>query len=151
MSQSKAEGLDTACGAADRAVGYHTPDGTAFFSADEILDRLEEAGCARYVVTDVTRDGMLNGPNLDLLVSITQRTGKLPPKFGFGDIRMAPYLVGLLVLAGMRLDQGLGTRFAAASFAEQSWEHILMTAVLSPLARLIRWLRGGPYADVVFA
>ena len=25
------------------------------------------------------------------------------------------------------------------------------TASLSPLAKLIRWLRGGPYADVVFA
>jgi len=42
----------------------------------DVLARLEDAGCARYVVTDVTRDGMLNGPNLDLLQSITERTGK---------------------------------------------------------------------------
>lgn len=42
----------------------------------DVLARLEDAGCARYVVTDVTRDGMLNGPNLELLQSITERTGK---------------------------------------------------------------------------
>jgi phosphoribosylformimino-5-aminoimidazole carboxamide ribonucleotide (ProFAR) isomerase len=41
-----------------------------------VLARLEDAGCARYVVTDVTRDGMLNGPNLELLTSITRKTGK---------------------------------------------------------------------------
>jgi 1-(5-phosphoribosyl)-5-[(5-phosphoribosylamino)methylideneamino] imidazole-4-carboxamide isomerase/N-(5'phosphoribosyl)anthranilate isomerase len=33
----------------------------------EVLERLEKAGCARYVVTDVRKDGMLQGPNLDLL------------------------------------------------------------------------------------
>jgi phosphoribosyl isomerase A len=32
----------------------------------EVLERLEIAGCERYVVTDVTKDGMLQGPNLDL-------------------------------------------------------------------------------------
>ena len=32
-----------------------------------VMDRLEAAGCARYVVTDVTKDGTLQGPNLDLL------------------------------------------------------------------------------------
>ncbi|MGI9007361.1 MAG: bifunctional 1-(5-phosphoribosyl)-5-((5-phosphoribosylamino)methylideneamino)imidazole-4-carboxamide isomerase/phosphoribosylanthranilate isomerase PriA [Streptosporangiaceae bacterium] len=33
----------------------------------EVLDRLEADGCPRYVVTDVSRDGTLTGPNLDLL------------------------------------------------------------------------------------
>lgn len=42
----------------------------------DVLDRLESAGCARYVVTDVTRDGMLTGPNLELLLQIAERTGK---------------------------------------------------------------------------
>jgi 1-(5-phosphoribosyl)-5-[(5-phosphoribosylamino)methylideneamino] imidazole-4-carboxamide isomerase/N-(5'phosphoribosyl)anthranilate isomerase len=41
-----------------------------------VLDRLEGAGCARYVVTDVAKDGTLTGPNLDLLRSVLQRTGK---------------------------------------------------------------------------
>ncbi len=33
----------------------------------EVLSRLETQGCARYVVTDVTKDGTLLGPNVDLL------------------------------------------------------------------------------------
>jgi len=33
----------------------------------ETLSRLDREGCARYVVTDVTKDGMLKGPNLALL------------------------------------------------------------------------------------
>jgi phosphoribosylanthranilate isomerase len=39
-----------------------------------VLDRLEAEGCARYVVTDVTRDGTLTGPNLDLLRQVCART-----------------------------------------------------------------------------
>ncbi|WP_261166178.1 bifunctional 1-(5-phosphoribosyl)-5-((5-phosphoribosylamino)methylideneamino)imidazole-4-carboxamide isomerase/phosphoribosylanthranilate isomerase PriA [Microbacterium sp. Marseille-Q6965] len=42
----------------------------------EVLDRLEDAGCARYVVTDVTKDGTLKGPNLELLRQVASRTDK---------------------------------------------------------------------------
>ncbi|MGO8961633.1 MAG: bifunctional 1-(5-phosphoribosyl)-5-((5-phosphoribosylamino)methylideneamino)imidazole-4-carboxamide isomerase/phosphoribosylanthranilate isomerase PriA [Streptosporangiaceae bacterium] len=42
----------------------------------EVLGRLEESGCARYVVTDVTKDGTLAGPNLDLLRSVCERTDR---------------------------------------------------------------------------
>ena len=41
-----------------------------------VLDRLEAAGCSRYVVTDVTKDGTLKGPNLELLKQVAQRTEK---------------------------------------------------------------------------
>ncbi|TPW70272.1 bifunctional 1-(5-phosphoribosyl)-5-((5-phosphoribosylamino)methylideneamino)imidazole-4-carboxamide isomerase/phosphoribosylanthranilate isomerase PriA [Schumannella sp. 10F1B-5-1] len=41
-----------------------------------VLDRLEAAGCARYVVTDVTKDGTLRGPNLELLQQVAERTDK---------------------------------------------------------------------------
>ena len=41
-----------------------------------VLARLEDAGCSRYVVTDVTKDGTLRGPNLDLLREMTARTPK---------------------------------------------------------------------------
>jgi 1-(5-phosphoribosyl)-5-[(5-phosphoribosylamino)methylideneamino] imidazole-4-carboxamide isomerase/N-(5'phosphoribosyl)anthranilate isomerase len=41
-----------------------------------VLARLEAAGCARYVVTDVTKDGTLKGPNLDLLQQVMERTPK---------------------------------------------------------------------------
>ncbi|HQZ00661.1 MAG TPA: bifunctional 1-(5-phosphoribosyl)-5-((5-phosphoribosylamino)methylideneamino)imidazole-4-carboxamide isomerase/phosphoribosylanthranilate isomerase PriA [Propionicimonas sp.] len=40
----------------------------------ETLDRLDAAGCSRYVVTDVASDGMLSGPNLDLLREVCGRT-----------------------------------------------------------------------------
>lgn len=42
----------------------------------EVLERLEGAGCARYVVTDVTKDGTLKGPNLELLQEICERTDR---------------------------------------------------------------------------
>ncbi len=48
-----------------------TEDGGDLFS---VINRLEEAGCARYVVTDVTKDGTLKGPNLDLLQEVMDRT-----------------------------------------------------------------------------
>ena len=41
----------------------------------EVLERLDRDGCSRYVVTDVGRDGMLNGPNLDLLREVCAATG----------------------------------------------------------------------------
>jgi len=42
----------------------------------DVLDRLEADGCPRYVVTDVTRDGTLTGPNLDLLRLVCARTAR---------------------------------------------------------------------------
>lgn len=42
----------------------------------EVLARLEDAGCPRYVVTDVTKDGTLKGPNIELLREVMQRTKK---------------------------------------------------------------------------
>ncbi len=42
----------------------------------ETLARLDKDGCARYVVTDVTKDGTLAGPNLELLQSVCAATNK---------------------------------------------------------------------------
>lgn len=42
----------------------------------DVLARLEDAGCARYVVTDVTKDGTLRGPNVELLREICAKTSK---------------------------------------------------------------------------
>lgn len=42
----------------------------------ETLERLEQVGCARYVVTDVTKDGTLKGPNVDLLREMCAKTEK---------------------------------------------------------------------------
>ncbi|MCR6711216.1 MAG: bifunctional 1-(5-phosphoribosyl)-5-((5-phosphoribosylamino)methylideneamino)imidazole-4-carboxamide isomerase/phosphoribosylanthranilate isomerase PriA [Demequina sp.] len=40
----------------------------------EVLARLDREGCARYVVTDVNKDGMLSGPNLQLLTDVAGAT-----------------------------------------------------------------------------
>jgi phosphoribosylanthranilate isomerase len=42
----------------------------------QTLERLDRDGCARYVVTDVTKDGTLRGPNLDLLREVCARTDR---------------------------------------------------------------------------
>jgi phosphoribosylanthranilate isomerase len=52
--------------------------GAAHTSGDlfEVLANLDAAGCARYVVTDVERDGMLQGPNLTLLAEVCSATDR---------------------------------------------------------------------------
>jgi phosphoribosyl isomerase A len=50
-----------------------TQDGGELF---EVLARLDREGCARYVVTDVGRDGTMTGPNLELLRSVCAATDK---------------------------------------------------------------------------
>jgi 1-(5-phosphoribosyl)-5-[(5-phosphoribosylamino)methylideneamino] imidazole-4-carboxamide isomerase/N-(5'phosphoribosyl)anthranilate isomerase len=42
----------------------------------ETLERLDADGCARYVLTDVTKDGTLRGPNIELLTEFCTRTSK---------------------------------------------------------------------------
>jgi len=48
-----------------------TRDGGDLF---DVLARLNKVGCARYVVTDITKDGMMRGPNLDLLREVCAHT-----------------------------------------------------------------------------
>jgi len=67
-----------------------TKDGGDLF---EVLDRLEQAGCSRYVVTDVTKDGTLQGPNIELLLAVAERTDK--PVIASGGISSLDDLVAL--------------------------------------------------------
>jgi 1-(5-phosphoribosyl)-5-[(5-phosphoribosylamino)methylideneamino] imidazole-4-carboxamide isomerase/N-(5'phosphoribosyl)anthranilate isomerase len=48
-----------------------TKDGGDLWS---VMERLEDAGCARYVVTDVTKDGTMQGPNVELLRQVMDHT-----------------------------------------------------------------------------
>jgi 1-(5-phosphoribosyl)-5-[(5-phosphoribosylamino)methylideneamino] imidazole-4-carboxamide isomerase/N-(5'phosphoribosyl)anthranilate isomerase len=50
-----------------------TRDGGDLF---EVLARLDKAGAARYVVTDITKDGTMRGPNLDLLREVCAATDR---------------------------------------------------------------------------
>ncbi|WP_428340029.1 bifunctional 1-(5-phosphoribosyl)-5-((5-phosphoribosylamino)methylideneamino)imidazole-4-carboxamide isomerase/phosphoribosylanthranilate isomerase PriA [Mycobacterium sp.] len=53
-----------------RGRGWETDGGDLW----QVLDRLDSEGCSRFVVTDVTKDGTLTGPNLDLLGAVAGRT-----------------------------------------------------------------------------
>ena len=63
---------------------------------DDALDRLDAAGCARYVVTDINRDGTLTGPNLDLLRHVTGRTSR--PVIASGGVSSLADLAAIATL-----------------------------------------------------
>lgn len=63
----------------------------------EVLERLDADGCARYVVTDVTKDGTLLGPNLDLLRAVCARTDA--PVIASGGVSCAADVAALAALA----------------------------------------------------
>jgi phosphoribosylformimino-5-aminoimidazole carboxamide ribotide isomerase/phosphoribosylanthranilate isomerase len=68
----------------------------------EVLDRLESAGCARYVVTDVTKDGTLKGPNLELLQRVAERTEK--PVVASGGIATLDDITALRALVPLGVE-----------------------------------------------
>jgi phosphoribosyl isomerase A len=63
----------------------------------ETLARLDADGCARYVVTDVAKDGMLRGPNLNLLARVCAATSS--PVIASGGVSS---LDDLTAIAGLR-------------------------------------------------
>jgi phosphoribosylanthranilate isomerase len=65
----------------------------------ETLTRLDAEGCARYVVTDVGRDGTLQGPNLDLLRDVTARTER--PVVASGGVSSVDDLLSIASVAGV--------------------------------------------------
>jgi phosphoribosyl isomerase A len=80
-----------------------------------VLDRLEDAGCARYVVTDVTKDGTLTGPNLDLLRAVLERTGK--PVVASGGVATLDDLRALAGLVPLGLEGAIvGKALYAGAF-----------------------------------
>jgi len=79
----------------------------------ETLARLDSEGCARYVVTDVDKDGMLQGPNTDLLARVCAATDRPVVASGgistLDDVRALAELVPLGVegaIAGTALYEG---------------------------------------------
>jgi 1-(5-phosphoribosyl)-5-[(5-phosphoribosylamino)methylideneamino] imidazole-4-carboxamide isomerase/N-(5'phosphoribosyl)anthranilate isomerase len=81
----------------------------------EVLKRLEEAGCARYVVTDVTKDGTLRGPNLELLKTVMEKTAK--PVVASGGISSLEDIDNLAALVPLGLEGAiLGKSLYAGRF-----------------------------------
>ena len=64
----------------------------------DVLSRLDDEGCARYVVTDVAKDGMLQGPNLQLLKDVCAETDR--PVVASGGITELDDLRALMGLVG---------------------------------------------------
>ncbi len=79
---------------------------------------MEQAGCARYVVTDVTKDGTLRGPNLELLKSVLERTEK--PVVASGGISSLEDIENLKSLVPLGLEGAiLGKSLYAGRFTLQ--------------------------------
>ncbi|MFZ4896045.1 bifunctional 1-(5-phosphoribosyl)-5-((5-phosphoribosylamino)methylideneamino)imidazole-4-carboxamide isomerase/phosphoribosylanthranilate isomerase PriA [Plantibacter sp. Mn2098] len=80
-----------------------------------VLDRLEQAGCSRYVVTDVTKDGTLQGPNVELLKQVMERTHR--PVVASGGISSLDDLVALRELVPQGLEGAIiGKALYAGAF-----------------------------------
>jgi 1-(5-phosphoribosyl)-5-[(5-phosphoribosylamino)methylideneamino] imidazole-4-carboxamide isomerase/N-(5'phosphoribosyl)anthranilate isomerase len=88
----------------------------------EVLARLEDAGCPRYVVTDVTKDGTLKVPNIELLKDVMARTSK--PVVASGGISSLQDITDLRALAPVGLEGAiLGKSLYAGKFTlEQALE-----------------------------
>jgi phosphoribosyl isomerase A len=84
----------------------------------EVLERLDRDGCARYVVTDVTKDGTLRGPNLDLLKRVCEATDK--PVVASGGISDLDDIRALTGLVGAGVEGAIvGKALYAGSFTLQ--------------------------------
>ena len=59
----------------------------------EMITKLDAAGCSRYIVTDVSKDGTLTGPNLDLLREVCSATKA--PVVASGGIAVLQDLIDL--------------------------------------------------------
>jgi 1-(5-phosphoribosyl)-5-[(5-phosphoribosylamino)methylideneamino] imidazole-4-carboxamide isomerase/N-(5'phosphoribosyl)anthranilate isomerase len=78
----------------------------------EVLERLDRDGCARYVVTDVGRDGTMTGPNLELLRSVCAATDR--PVVASGGVSS---LADLRAVAGLVPDGVEGAIVGKALYA----------------------------------
>lgn len=81
----------------------------------EVLARLEDAGCSRYVLTDVTKDGTLRGPNLELLREVAARTPK--PVIASGGVSSLDDIVALRELVPLGVEGAIvGKALYAGAF-----------------------------------
>ena len=81
----------------------------------EVLGRLDAQGCSRYVVTDVTKDGTLRGPNLDLLREVCAATDA--PVVASGGVSSLRDLVALAALAPLGVEGAIvGKALYAGAF-----------------------------------
>ena len=105
-----AVGLDVR-GTTLAARGWTSEGGELF----DTLARLDAEGCARYVVTDVLKDGTLRGPNLDLLRSVCAATDR--PVVASGGVSSLDDLRALAGLVGAGVEGAIvGKALYAGAF-----------------------------------
>ncbi|AZI57872.1 bifunctional 1-(5-phosphoribosyl)-5-((5-phosphoribosylamino)methylideneamino)imidazole-4-carboxamide isomerase/phosphoribosylanthranilate isomerase PriA [Nakamurella antarctica] len=81
----------------------------------ETITRLESQGCARYVVTDVTKDGTLLGPNIELLQKVCAVTKA--PVVASGGISSLDDLRALATLRSLGIEGSIvGKALYAGNF-----------------------------------
>ena len=84
----------------------------------ETIERLERDGCARYVVTDVTKDGTLQGPNVQLLQEVCAVTKK--PVVASGGISSLADIESLMALNAIGVEGAIvGKALFAGAFTVQ--------------------------------
>jgi phosphoribosylanthranilate isomerase len=81
-----------------RGRGWETDGGDLW----PVLERLDKQGCSRFVVTDVTKDGTLQGPNLGLLSSVAERTDA--PVIASGGVSSLDDLRAIATLTGTGIE-----------------------------------------------
>ena len=81
----------------------------------EMISKLDSAGCSRYIVTDVTKDGTLTGPNLELLRDVCAATSA--PVVASGGISVLNDLVELRALTSIGVEGAIvGKAIYSGSF-----------------------------------
>ncbi len=81
----------------------------------EAIERLDRNGCARYIVTDVARDGTLTGPNLELLKEVCAVTSK--PVVASGGVSTLADLMAIRALTQIGVEGAIvGKALYAGAF-----------------------------------
>jgi 1-(5-phosphoribosyl)-5-[(5-phosphoribosylamino)methylideneamino] imidazole-4-carboxamide isomerase/N-(5'phosphoribosyl)anthranilate isomerase len=84
----------------------------------ETLQRLDADGCARYVVTDVKKDGTLQGPNIELLKQVCSATNR--PVIASGGVSKLQDLKDLRALTEIGVEGSIvGKALYAGAFTLQ--------------------------------
>ncbi|HZP49810.1 bifunctional 1-(5-phosphoribosyl)-5-((5-phosphoribosylamino)methylideneamino)imidazole-4-carboxamide isomerase/phosphoribosylanthranilate isomerase PriA [Actinocrinis sp.] len=98
-----------------------TSDGGELFAT---LERLDREGCARYVITDVNKDGMLQGPNIELYRAVCAATGR--PIVASGGVSSLDDLKALQSLVPLGVEGAIVGKalYAGAFTLEQALEAV---------------------------
>jgi len=98
-----------------------TSDGGELFAA---MERLDREGCARYVITDVNKDGMLQGPNVELYRAVCAATDR--PIVASGGVSSLDDLKALQSLVPLGVEGAIVGKalYAGAFTLEQALEAV---------------------------